>query len=108
MKRKPFGRLGRIEKLENRRLMAVDVLSALPDLAVAPGAAPAVISLAGRYDDADVTGTIVRFDVNSPAPLGSKREKASSSIPPAASSVAIARSWAPPAWSTNCSPAARR
>ncbi|MEI6658976.1 MAG: FG-GAP-like repeat-containing protein [Planctomycetota bacterium] len=69
MKRKPFGRLGRIEKLENRRLMAVDVLSALPDQAVAPGAAPAVISLAGRYDDTDVTGTIVRFDVNSPAPL---------------------------------------
>ena len=46
MKRKPFGRLGRIEELENRRLMAVDVLSALPDQAVAPGAAPAVISLA--------------------------------------------------------------
>ena len=69
MKRKPFGRLGRIEKLENRRLMAVDVLSALPDLVVAPGAAPAVISLAGRYDDTDVTGTIVRFDVNNPAPL---------------------------------------
>jgi cyclophilin family peptidyl-prolyl cis-trans isomerase len=69
MKRKPFGRLGRIEKLEHRRLMAVDVLSALPDLAVAPGATPAVISLAGRYDDTDVTGTIVRFDVNSPAPL---------------------------------------
>ncbi len=69
MKRKPFGRLGRIEKLENRRLMAVDVLSALPDLVVAPGGTREVISLAGRYDDTDVTGTIVRFDVNSPAPL---------------------------------------
>ena len=69
MKRKPFGRLGRIEELENRGVMAVDVLSALPDLVAAPGAAPAVISLAGRYDDTDVTGTIVRFDVNSPAPL---------------------------------------
>ena len=28
-----------------------------------------MISLAGRYDDTDVTGTIVRFDVNGPAPL---------------------------------------
>ena len=69
MKRKPFARLGRIEELEHRRVMAVSLLSALPDVTAAPGATPSVISLAGRYDDTDVTGTVVRFDVNNPAPL---------------------------------------
>jgi cyclophilin family peptidyl-prolyl cis-trans isomerase len=65
MKRQPFGR---IERLETRQALAVDVVSGLPDVKAAPGAAPAVISLAGRYDDADVGGTVVRFDVNAPAP----------------------------------------
>ncbi|MFM8734389.1 MAG: FG-GAP-like repeat-containing protein [Pirellulales bacterium] len=65
MKRKPFGR---IESLEPRQALAVDVVAPLPDIAVPRNAAPAVISLAGRYDDTDVTGSVVRFDVNSPSP----------------------------------------
>jgi peptidyl-prolyl cis-trans isomerase A (cyclophilin A) len=65
MKRKPFGR---IESLESRRALAVDVVTPLADISVAPNAAAAVIPLAGRYDDTDVTGTVVRFDVNSPSP----------------------------------------
>ncbi|MCE9631748.1 MAG: FG-GAP-like repeat-containing protein [Planctomycetia bacterium] len=59
---------GRIERLENRRALAVDVVAALPDVTAAPNAGPAIISLANRYDDTDVTGTVVRFDVNSPSP----------------------------------------
>ena len=67
MKRnKPFGR---IEHLEVRRVMHVEVLAPLADVSVAPNAAPAIISLANRFDDHHVTGTVVRFDVNSPAPL---------------------------------------
>ena len=69
MKRK---RVGRIEQLESRQALAVDVVTALPDVTAAPGASPAVISLAGRYDDADVTGTVVRFDVNAPVAAESK------------------------------------
>lgn len=65
MKRKPFGR---IERLESRQALAVDVVSPLADVTVAQGAAADVISLAGRFDDTDVTGTVVRFDVNSPSP----------------------------------------
>ncbi len=49
--------------------MHVDVLAPLADVAVNPGAAPATISLSGRYDDPEVTGTLVRFDVNNAAPL---------------------------------------
>jgi peptidyl-prolyl cis-trans isomerase A (cyclophilin A) len=67
MKRnKPFGR---IEPLEVRRVMHVEVLAPLADVSVAPDAAPAIISLANRFDDHHVTGTVVRFDVNAPAPL---------------------------------------
>ncbi len=61
--------LGRIERLENRRALAVDVVAALPDVRAVPNATPAIISLLNRYDDTDVTGTVVRFDVNSPSPL---------------------------------------
>jgi cyclophilin family peptidyl-prolyl cis-trans isomerase len=64
-------RLGRFEPLESRRLFAVSVLNPLPDVAVATDAPAATISLAGRFDDTDVGGTIVRFDVNSPAPANS-------------------------------------
>ncbi|MFM7243556.1 MAG: peptidylprolyl isomerase, partial [Planctomycetaceae bacterium] len=65
-------RVGPIEELERRLALAVDVVSPLPDVAAVPGAGPAVISLAGRYDDADVTGTVVRFDVNAPSPADGK------------------------------------
>ena len=65
-RKRPFGR---IEELEVRRVMHVEVLSPLADVSAAPDAAPAIISLANRFDDHHVTGTVVRFDVNSPAPL---------------------------------------
>ena len=65
MKRKPFGR---IERLESRQALAVDVVSPLADVTVSKGAAADVISLTGRFDDTDITGTVVRFDVNSPSP----------------------------------------
>ncbi|MEX0669608.1 MAG: FG-GAP-like repeat-containing protein [Pirellulales bacterium] len=61
--------VGRIEQLECRHALAVDVVTALPDVTVAPNAAAAIISLANRYDDTDVTGSVVRFEVNSPSPL---------------------------------------
>jgi peptidyl-prolyl cis-trans isomerase A (cyclophilin A) len=66
MKRQPFGR---IERLETRRALAVNVTNALPDVAVAANAPAAAIPLAGRFDDTDVTGTVVQFNVNSAAPL---------------------------------------
>jgi len=72
MKRQKLNRhkqpIGRFEPLEVRRVMHVEVLAPLADLAVARDAAPASIALAGRFDDHHVTGTIVRFDVNAPAP----------------------------------------
>jgi peptidyl-prolyl cis-trans isomerase A (cyclophilin A) len=61
--------LGRIEQLEVRRVMHVEVLSPLADVTAAPDAVPALISLANRFDDHHVAGTVVRFDVNTPAPL---------------------------------------
>ena len=66
MKRKQT--FGRIEPLEARQVMHVEVLAPLADMAAARDAAPATISLAGRFDDHHVTGTVVRFDVNAPAP----------------------------------------
>ena len=44
-RKKPFGR---IEPLEPRQVMHVEVLAPLADVAVTPDASPAVISLAGR------------------------------------------------------------
>jgi cyclophilin family peptidyl-prolyl cis-trans isomerase len=64
-RKQPFGR---IEPLEPRQVMHVEVLAPLADVTAAPGAFPATISLAGRFDDHHVTGTIVRFDVNAAAP----------------------------------------
>jgi len=67
MKRKKS--FGLVEPLEVRRVMHVEVLAPLADVTAVPDAAPAVISLAGRFDDHHVTGTLVRFDVNAAAPL---------------------------------------
>ena len=66
MKRKKS--FGRIEALEPRQVMHVEVLAPLADVTAAPGSAPATISLSGRFDDHHITGTIVRFDVNAAAP----------------------------------------
>jgi peptidyl-prolyl cis-trans isomerase A (cyclophilin A) len=58
----------RVEPLEARRVLAVSVAAALPDLTLPLSAPAQTIDLAGRYDDTAVTGTVVRFDVNTPAP----------------------------------------
>jgi cyclophilin family peptidyl-prolyl cis-trans isomerase len=57
-----------VEPLEPRRVLAVSVTAALPDLSLPLSAPTQTIDLAGHYDDAAVTGTLVRFDVNAPAP----------------------------------------
>lgn len=64
MKRKSL----RLEQLENRQLMAVNVLSPLPDVLVPGTSAGQTVSLAGRFDDTAVTGTVVQFNTNSAAP----------------------------------------
>jgi peptidyl-prolyl cis-trans isomerase A (cyclophilin A) len=66
MKRKKS--FGSVEPLEVRRVMHVEVLAPLADVAATPGASPASITLAGHFDDHHVTGTVVRFDVNAAAP----------------------------------------
>jgi len=61
-------RLRHVETLEPRRLLAITAVQPLEDLAVPADSAPVVIDLAGRFDDPSVTGTVVRFDLNQPAP----------------------------------------
>lgn len=60
--------LGPGETLEPRLALAVVVVSPLPDLTVPAAATSQTISLSGRFDDTAVTGTLVRFTTNSPAP----------------------------------------
>ena len=49
------------QPLESRAMLAITNLSPIPDAVVAPGAAPTTVSLAGRYDNLDLNGTITRF-----------------------------------------------
>jgi cyclophilin family peptidyl-prolyl cis-trans isomerase len=49
------------EQLEHRTLMAISVLNAVPDSSVQPNAPATLVSLAGRYDNTDLNGTIVKF-----------------------------------------------
>jgi cyclophilin family peptidyl-prolyl cis-trans isomerase len=58
----------RVEPLEARRVLAVSVTAALPDLSLPLSAPTQTIDLTGHYDDTAVTGTVVRFDVNAAAP----------------------------------------
>jgi cyclophilin family peptidyl-prolyl cis-trans isomerase len=69
-KKKSFRRCRdlRVEPLEPRRVLAVSVTAALPDLGLPLSTPTHTIDLAGRYDDTAVTGTLVRFDVNASAP----------------------------------------
>jgi len=61
-------RLASAEALEPRLALAVTVTSALPDITVPAAATVQAISVAGRFDDTAVTGTVVRFNVNAAAP----------------------------------------
>jgi len=58
----------RVEPLEPRLALAVTVLDPLADLTVPSTATNQEISVAGRFDDPAVTGTMVRFDVNAASP----------------------------------------
>jgi cyclophilin family peptidyl-prolyl cis-trans isomerase len=52
-----------LETLESRRLLAVDVVGALPDIEVGPGSEPGVVPTAGLFavSGVDVQGTVVRM-----------------------------------------------
>lgn len=66
---RPAGSPLHAESLEPRQVMAVSVLAPLPDVVVPITAGDQSLSLAGRYDDTAVGGTVVRFDINTAAPL---------------------------------------
>jgi len=51
----------RLESLEGRTLMAISVINPIADASVLPGATATVLGLAGRYDNTDLNGTIVKF-----------------------------------------------
>lgn len=56
----------RVEPLEARQVMAVNVLAPLADLTFAPTEASRTIDLTPAFDLADVTGTVARFTTNQP------------------------------------------
>jgi cyclophilin family peptidyl-prolyl cis-trans isomerase len=56
----------RIEPLEARQVMAVNVLAPLADLTFGPAEASRTIDLTPAFDLADVTGTVTRFTTNQP------------------------------------------
>jgi len=58
-------RFGHVEQLETRQLMAVDVVTPLPDVNFAAGEVAQTISLTDRFDfESGVTGTVVKFANN--------------------------------------------
>ena len=61
--------LARAEHLEPRLALAVSVVTPLADLTRTSTATSETISLAGRFDDTAVTGTVMQFNVNAAAPL---------------------------------------
>ena len=60
--------LAHVEPLEPRLALAVTVLSPLADVTRPSTATTETISVAGRFDDPDVTGTVAQFNINSAAP----------------------------------------
>jgi cyclophilin family peptidyl-prolyl cis-trans isomerase len=56
----------RLEPLEARQVMAVNVLAPLADLTFAPTEATRTIDLTPAFDLAEVTGTVTRFTTNQP------------------------------------------
>lgn len=56
----------RVEPLEARRVMAVNVLAPLADLTFDPQEATRTIDLAAAFDLAEVTGSVARFTTNQP------------------------------------------
>lgn len=60
--------LGQAEPLEARLALAVTVVSPLADITVPASATSQTISVAGRFDDTAVTGTVVQFNTNTASP----------------------------------------
>jgi cyclophilin family peptidyl-prolyl cis-trans isomerase len=58
----------RFERLETRQVMAVNVVSAIPDVVLPADVVSQTINLNGRFDDTNVTGTVVEFTTNSSSP----------------------------------------
>jgi cyclophilin family peptidyl-prolyl cis-trans isomerase len=58
--------LRQAERLESRRLLAVDVVLPLADMVLDRDSAPATIDLREAFDLTSVTGTVVRFSTNAP------------------------------------------
>lgn len=57
-----------LEPLEPRLALAVTVLNPLPDVTAPSTATTQTISVANRFDDPAVTGTVARFTINAAAP----------------------------------------
>ncbi len=53
-----------LEGLESRQLLSVSILNPLPDVTLSPSTPNQTINLGPRYDNANFTGSIVRWDVN--------------------------------------------
>lgn len=60
--------LARVEALEPRLALAVTAVGPLPDITVPASATAQTISVADRFNDTAVTGTVVHFAVNAAAP----------------------------------------
>ena len=60
--------LGSAEPLESRLALAVTVVSPLADITAPASATSQTISVAGRFDDPAVTGTVVQFNTNAASP----------------------------------------
>jgi cyclophilin family peptidyl-prolyl cis-trans isomerase len=59
--------LGAVEPLESRLALAVTVVSPLADITAPASATSQTISVAGRFNDTAVTGSVVQFNTNSAA-----------------------------------------
>lgn len=53
-----------LEGLESRQMLSVSILNPLPDVTLSPSTTNQTINLGPRYDNANFTGSIVRWDVN--------------------------------------------
>jgi cyclophilin family peptidyl-prolyl cis-trans isomerase len=60
------GSMGRVscDALEQRCMLAVNVVSPIPNLLLGQGDQPSLINLVGRYDNPELNGTIVRFNTS--------------------------------------------
>src|SRR3954470_15533996 len=53
-----------LQRLESRILFHLELISEIPNIAVAPGTASSDINLTPHFDNEEINGTIVRFDTD--------------------------------------------